>query len=71
MADALGRETWFQGDPSAALDREQRLSAVTLADVRAAWERWVLRREPVRLYVEPKHVPWYVAAFGWLAPLFL
>ena len=27
--------------------------------------------EPVRLYVEPKRVPWYVAAFGWLAPLFL
>jgi len=71
MADALGRDTWFRGDPAAALDREQRLSAVTLADVRAAWERWVLRREPVRLYVEPKHVPWYITAFGWLAPLFL
>ena len=71
MADALGRETWFRGDPGGALDRERRVSNVTLSDVRAAWERWVMRREPVRLYVEPKHVPWYVTAFGWLAPLFL
>ncbi|HEX5044615.1 MAG TPA: pitrilysin family protein [Candidatus Polarisedimenticolaceae bacterium] len=71
MADALGRETWFRGDPAAALDEEHRVAAVTLADVRVAWERWVMRREPVRLYVEPEHVPWYVTAFGWLAPLFL
>ncbi|HET9300655.1 MAG TPA: pitrilysin family protein [Candidatus Polarisedimenticolaceae bacterium] len=70
-ADALGRETWWRGDPAAALDRERRLSSVTLTDVRGAWERWVLHREPVRLYVSPKHVPWYVTAFGWLAPLFL
>jgi zinc protease len=71
MADALGRETWWRGDPAGALDRERRLADVTLPQVRFAWERWVGGPEPVRLYVEPKHVPWYVAAFGWLAPLFL
>jgi zinc protease len=71
MADALGRETWWRGDPAGALARERRLQAVTLPEVRAAWQRWVLQVEPVRLYVEPQRVPWYVTAFGWLAPLFL
>jgi zinc protease len=71
LADALGRETWWRGDPARALDRGARLSAVTLADVRAVWDRYVVAGRPVRLYVEPLHVPWYVTAFGWLAPLFL
>jgi zinc protease len=69
MADALGREAWWRGDPARALTRERRLQAVTLAEVRAAWDRWVGNAKPVRLYIEPRRVPWYVMAFGWLVPL--
>jgi len=70
MAQELGRETWWRGDPAQALARGSRLQAVTLDDVRAVWERFVVRAEPVRLSIEPRRVPWYVAAFGWLVPLF-
>jgi zinc protease len=70
LAGALGREAWWRGDATLALSRPARIEAVTLGEVRAAWERRVASARPVRLYVEPSRVPWYVRAFGWLVPLF-
>lgn len=59
----------WQKNVALAFDREERISQVTLQDVKDAYTKYVLNGTPVRIYVEPTHVPWYVRAFGRLYPL--
>jgi hypothetical protein len=69
LAAALGREGWWRGDAAGVLERAERLAAVDTADVERVFERYVGRVEPVRLYLEPRHVPLWIRLFGWLYPL--
>lgn len=68
-AGAIGAAAWWEGDPSRAFDEEERIAAVTRADVEAAFRRYVAGRPPVRLYLKPERVPWLVRALGWIVPL--
>jgi predicted Zn-dependent peptidase len=70
MAYAIGHAAWWEGDEARAFGSRERLAAVTLEDVRAAYRRYVLEAVPVKLYVRPEHVPLYVRLFGWLYPAF-
>lgn len=69
MAAAIGEAHWWRGDGRLALDTRRRLEAVTTADVASAYRRYVADARPVRVYVYPEQVPWYVGWFGWLYPL--
>ena len=52
-----------------AFDRSTRIDAVSIEDVREAWQRYVADRPGVRLYVKPEKVPLWIRLFGWLYPL--
>jgi zinc protease len=69
MASAIGLAAWWHDDELRAFDEAQRLEAVTLDEVRDVFRRYVLDPTPVRLFVQPEHVPLYVRLFGWLYPL--
>ncbi len=69
MANALGRALWWHGDEAHALDAEERIRRVTREQVAAVYEKYVVDQKPVRVYIKPEHVPWYVRLFGWLYPL--
>jgi hypothetical protein len=47
----------------------ERLKAVTLDDVRAAWRTYIEQAEPVRLYLKPERVPLLIRLFGWFYPV--
>jgi zinc protease len=68
-AQALGQARWWQGDAAAGLSRAARIEAVDRAQVEAAYRRYVVDPEPVRLTLLPEKVPWYVRLFSWLYPL--
>jgi zinc protease len=70
IADAIGRAAWWEGDEARAFDETERLSTVTLEQVRAAYRHYVLEPRPIRLYLRPEHVPLGVRLFGWLYPIF-
>ena len=70
MARAIGTAHWRYGDVHYALEQSDRVRAVTRADIEALWRRYIGEAEPVRMFLRPEHVPWYIAAFGWLYPLF-
>jgi predicted Zn-dependent peptidase len=70
-ADEIGKNAWWRGDPALAFERADRIAAVTRADVAAAYDRYVARVTPVRVYVQPEKVPILIRLFGWLAPLFM
>ena len=70
MARAIGTAHWRYGDVHYALEQSDRVRDVTRADVEALWRRYIGEAEPVRVFLRPEHVPWYIAAFGWLYPLF-
>lgn len=69
MAAAIGEAHWWRREGRLALDTRRRLEAVTTADVARAYRRYIADARPVRVYVYPERVPWYVAWFGWLYPL--
>jgi predicted Zn-dependent peptidase len=68
-AGDIGAAHWWLADERRAFDAIERIRAVTVADVEAVFRTYVTDARPIRLYVRPRRVPWYVAAFGWLAPL--
>ena len=69
MATAIGEAHWWRGDGRLALDTKERLDAITTDDVARAYRRYVEDAAPVRVYIYPERVPWYVSWFGWLYPL--
>jgi len=69
-ADDIGHAEWWDGLDLRAFDYTARIRAVGIEDVRAAYRKYVAEAKPIRLYVRPEHVPWYVSWFGWLYPVF-
>ncbi len=69
MANRIEYAHGWQNDIRKAFDREDRIDAVTLDDIKSVYLRYVANAEPIRIYVEPTRVPWYVSTFGWLYPL--
>jgi zinc protease len=70
-AEAIGMERWWAGDVGRAFDRAERIGAVTRAQVAAAFDRYIGTVTPVRVYIQPEHIPLLVRMFGWLLPLFV
>lgn len=70
MARAIGTAHWSYGDVHYALEQSEHIRRVTRADVAALWQRHIGEADGVRVFLKPEHVPWYIAAFGWLYPLF-
>jgi predicted Zn-dependent peptidase len=68
-ANQLGEARWHEGSTLAAFEHTAKIEAVTRADVAAAFEKYVTRGRPIRIYVRPRHVPLLVHMFGWLYPL--
>ncbi len=68
-ASLLGWARWNQGDVHEAFRRADRIDAVTRADVAAAFEKYIVRARPFRVYIRPEHVPFFVRLFGWVYPL--
>ncbi len=69
IARQVGRSRWWFDDETVAFDRGTRIDAVSIDDVREAWQRYVADRPGVRLYVKPEKVPLWIRLFGWLYPL--
>ncbi len=69
-AEAIGQAQWWGGDARLALNRQERIDAVTRADVEAAWSTYVRNAKRIRVYAKPEHVPFLIRMFGWLYPLF-
>ena len=59
----------WQHDIDLAFNREEKISQVTVQDIKEAFTKYILQAPHVRIYVEPTHVPWYVRAFGRLYPV--
>jgi zinc protease len=68
-ASRLGEARWNKGDTRAAFENAAKIEAVTRADVVAAFEKYVARGRPIRIYIRPRHVPLLVSMFGWIYPL--
>ncbi len=68
MANRIEFAHGWQNDVWKAFDREDRIAAITIDDIKRAYEQYVVNADPIRIYVEPASVPWYVSAFGWLYP---
>ncbi|MBP7146883.1 MAG: insulinase family protein [Acidobacteria bacterium] len=68
-AGAIGRARWWQGDERLAFSRAAAIEAVSREDVAAAFRRYVVEREPARVYLKPLRVPLLVRLFGWVYPL--
>jgi zinc protease len=69
-AEDLGTARWWNGDEGRAFDYIARIRAVSPESVRAAYRKYLAEGRPIRMYVRPEHVPWYVTMFGWLYPVF-
>jgi zinc protease len=53
MADAIGQAYAWQGDDALALEgASEAIDAVTLEQVRAAWQRYVIDASPVELFIK-------------------
>ena len=61
-------EDW-QEDIERAFNREERINAVGTEDIKRVYRQYVMDAEPVKVYVEPDRVPWYVTVFGRLYPI--
>jgi zinc protease len=68
-ADSIGRSQWWFGDARVAFERPSHIDAVTLDEVRDAFQTYVAGGRPVRVYLRPERVPLKVRLFGWLYPL--
>jgi zinc protease len=71
QAEAIGFARWWAGDVARAFDRSERIGAVTRGQVAAAFDRYIGGAKPVRVHIQPEHVPVLVRMFGWLLPLFV
>ena len=69
MANRIEFAVGWQHDVRRAFDREDRIDAVMIDDIKRVYELYVVNSDPTRIYVEPTRVPWYVSTFGWLYPL--
>lgn len=70
-AYAIGYAQRYYGDARLAFTRAARIEAVTLAEVRAAYQRYVVEQTPTQVFLKPEKVPVWLTLFGWLAPLVL
>lgn len=70
-AQAIGHAQRHYGDGRLAFSRAARIEAVTLADVRDVYQRYVVAQTPTRAFLVPERVPVWLTLFGWLAPLVL
>lgn len=70
-ASAIGYAQRYYGDARAAFRRPLDLERVTLEEVRQVYTRYVLQRQPTRVYLTPQKVPLWLTLFGWLAPVVL
>ena len=68
-AEAIGQAEWWQGDWARGLDETKQVEAVTLEQVSAVFDKYIVHAKPVRLYISPEKVPLWVRLFGWLYPL--
>lgn len=68
-ASAVGRSSWWEGDPSLAWRAEERIGKVTRADVARVFAQYIAQVRPFEVYVRPERVPLLVRLFGWLYPL--
>lgn len=59
----------WQEDIERAFNREERINAVGTEDIKRVYRQYVMDAEPVKVYVEPDRVPWYVTVFGRLYPI--
>jgi len=69
LAEGVGQAGWWYGRPELALHVDEKIRAVTVADVAAAFRRYVVATEPARLYIRPEHVPLGIRMFSWLYPV--
>lgn len=69
MANRIEYAHGWQNDIRKAFNREDRIEALTLDDIKSVYLRFVANAKPTKIYVKPTRVPWYVSAFGWLYPL--
>lgn len=69
MASRISFAQDWQGDANLAFDRETQIANVSVEDVKRVYRQYVLEATPVKAYIEPTHVPWYIRAFGRLYPL--
>lgn len=71
LAVAIGDAQRTYGEGRLAFSRAAHIGAVTLADVRAVYQRYLVSRIPTRVFLTPERVPLWITLFGWLAPLVL
>lgn len=69
MASRLEFAAGWQGEIDRAFDREDRIEAVEIDDVKGVFRRYVIEGNPTRMHIKPENVPWYVTMFGWLYPV--
>lgn len=66
---AIGRARWWRGDEARAFDFAQRIERVGREDLERVFATYILKTNPVKVYVRPNHVPLWIRLFGWLQPL--
>jgi predicted Zn-dependent peptidase len=69
-AGEIGTALWWRGDARLAFEGPARIEAVTREDVERVFREYIAGARPVRVYMQPNHVPLLVRMFGWLYPLF-
>lgn len=68
MASRIEFAAGWQNEISLAFEREARINAVQVDDIKDVFRRYVIEGNPTKLYIQPESVPWYVTMFGWLYP---
>lgn len=68
-ASAIGHARWWKGDEAKAFDVPQRIERIGREDLERVFATYVLKANPVKIYVRPNHVPLWIRLFGWLQPL--
>ena len=68
MAFRIEFAAGWRGEIDRAFDREDRIEAVEIDDVKGVFRRYVMEGNPTRIHIKPENVPWYVTMFGWLYP---
>lgn len=69
MASRIEFAHGWRNDTLEAFNKEDRIEAVELDDIKQVYLRYIANAKATRIYVKPTRVPWYVSAFGWLYPL--
>lgn len=68
-ASQLGEARWHEGNTLAAFDDAARIQAVTRAEVAAAFDKYIARGRPFRVYIRPRHVSLPIHIIGGLFSL--